>query len=46
MGQFQTVVTAVMANHREGIDGIELQVQELGTQDEEALDVRATVQES
>jgi hypothetical protein len=44
MGRFQTVVTAVVAN-RDVIDGIELQVQEPSTQEEEALYLKATVQE-
>jgi hypothetical protein len=45
MGRFQTVVTAIVAN-RDVIDGIELQIQEPGTQEEEALYLKATVQES
>lgn len=45
MGRFQTVVTAVVAN-REVIDGLELQIQDPGTQEEEALYLKATVQES
>jgi len=39
------VVTAVVAN-RDGLDGLELQVQEPSTQAEEALYLQATVQES
>jgi len=45
MGRFQTVVTAVIAN-RQVIDGIDLQIQEPSTQEEEALYLKATVQES
>jgi hypothetical protein len=45
MGRFQTVVTAVVAN-RDVIDGLELQVQEPSRQEEEALYLKATVQES
>jgi hypothetical protein len=45
MGRFQAVVTAVVAN-REVIDGLELQIQDPGTQEEEALYLKATVQES
>jgi hypothetical protein len=45
MGRFQTVVTAVVAN-REVSDGLELQIQDPGTQEEEALSLTATVQES
>ena len=45
MGRFQTVVTAVVAN-REVSDGLELQIQAPGTQEEEALYLKATVQES
>jgi hypothetical protein len=45
LGRFQTVVTAVVAN-RQVIDGLELQVQEPSTQEEEELYLKATVQES
>jgi DDE superfamily endonuclease len=45
MGRFQPVVTAVVAN-RDVSDGLDLQIQEPGTQEEEALYLRATVQES
>jgi len=45
MGRFQTVVTAVVAN-RDVIDGIDLQVQEPSTQEEEAIYLKATVQET
>ena len=45
LGRFQTVVTAVVAN-RDVIDGLELQVQEPSRQEEEALYLKATVQES
>jgi hypothetical protein len=45
MGRFQTVVTAVLAN-RQLIDGIDLQVQEPSAQEEEAIYLTATVQDS
>src|SRR6266478_1576205 len=45
MGRFQTVVTAGVAN-RGVSDGLELQIQAPGTQEEEALYLKATVQES
>ena len=45
MGRFQTVVTAVVAN-RTLIDGIELQVQNPSTQEEEASYLKATGQAS